>query len=110
MGEVSGIDLFKKVINEKVETPVVFMSGDASLSDAVKAVRMGAFDFLEKPFDSEVLENRLSRAIEKRKKILVELNGIEKRVVEQGLIEKVNDFYQLSSAEREDLARRVSRD
>lgn len=64
LGELSGIDLYKKLRADGVTAPVIFMSGGASLTDAVRAVRMGAFDFLEKPFSAEKLSITIDRALE----------------------------------------------
>ncbi len=64
MGEVSGIDLFRKLLNDGLEVPTIFMSGHASMTEAVAAVQMGAFDFLEKPFATEKLVITIERCLE----------------------------------------------
>jgi two-component system nitrogen regulation response regulator NtrX len=66
LGEISGIDLFRKILNEDVSVPVIFMSAHATTSEAVAAVQMGAFDFLEKPFSIEKLAITLERCLEMR--------------------------------------------
>src|SRR5687767_6940981 len=57
LGEGNGIDLLERIKRGEVtsdrEVPVVMISGNATLADAVRATRMGAFDFLEKPLDRE---------------------------------------------------------
>lgn len=55
MGEITGIELYQRIIAEGYEIPVIFISGQARISDAVKGVQMGAYDFLEKPFVPEKL-------------------------------------------------------
>ena len=49
---IDGLSLFDKMHSENVVVPTIFISGHASLSEAAKAVQMGAFDFIEKPFTS----------------------------------------------------------
>ncbi len=64
MEEISGIELFQKMLGSEILTPVIFVSGNASLSEAAQAVRSGAFDFIEKPFNSEKLAITVQRCLE----------------------------------------------
>ncbi|TMQ73330.1 MAG: sigma-54-dependent Fis family transcriptional regulator, partial [Candidatus Eisenbacteria bacterium] len=61
----SGLDLLSEVMNAAPETAVIMMSGHATIDDAVRATRLGAFDFLEKPVSLErllvLLRNASSR-------------------------------------------------
>ena len=63
MGEISGLQLFEKMRAEKINVPVIFMSGNASLSEAVETIKLGGADFLEKPFEPEQLLICLTRAL-----------------------------------------------
>ncbi|MEJ2117637.1 MAG: sigma-54 dependent transcriptional regulator, partial [Alphaproteobacteria bacterium] len=49
------------------ELPVILMTGHGDVPMAVKAMRDGAYDFLEKPFSSDVLADAVQRALEKRR-------------------------------------------
>lgn len=49
--EMSGLDLQRYLVEHRIETPVVFLSGRADIPKAVEAVKGGAIDFIEKPFD-----------------------------------------------------------
>ncbi|QJR10258.1 Transcriptional regulatory protein TdiR [Usitatibacter rugosus] len=51
MPGMSGLDLQQYLNAHEVEVPVIFLSGRADVSRAVEAVKSGAFDFVEKPFD-----------------------------------------------------------
>lgn len=52
-------------LNERgLRLPVIFISGHADVSTAVRAVQAGALDFLEKPFDDELLVEKIRNAIE----------------------------------------------
>jgi two-component system nitrogen regulation response regulator NtrX len=78
LGDMDGIALFRKLQAEGMAVPTIFISGHASLTEAAAAVKIGAFDFLEKPFTAEkivvatrrclefaILEDRLRRAEER---------------------------------------------
>jgi two-component system nitrogen regulation response regulator NtrX len=59
-----GIDLLKLIININRSTPVIMISGHANVQVAVDAIRIGAYEFLEKPFSSEKLLIYVRRALE----------------------------------------------
>jgi DNA-binding NtrC family response regulator len=59
MPGVSGFDLLEAVRKRSPRTPVIVMSGNAEIHDAVKAMRAGARDFLIKPIDVKGLEEAL---------------------------------------------------
>ena len=60
---ISGLDLQALLTRRGVDLPVVFISGAADLAMAVTAMRHGAADFIEKPFEAAVLVDRLRRAV-----------------------------------------------
>ena len=71
-----GIDLLK-MINEKNKlTPVIMISGHATVQIAVEAIRLGAYEFIEKPFSKEKILNYVNRALEsfelKKEKDIIE--------------------------------------
>src|SRR5262249_43165713 len=55
MPELSGIELLRKLRELKVTIPVIIMTGHGDVPLAVEAMKIGASDFLEKPFDDEVM-------------------------------------------------------
>lgn len=55
MPEITGVDLLKRVKQDKPELPVIVITGHADVALAVEAMKMGAADFLEKPFDDDEL-------------------------------------------------------
>ena len=59
-----GIDLLKLIINKKKLTPVIMISGHATVQTAVEAIRLGAYEFIEKPFSTEKILNYVKRALE----------------------------------------------
>src|SRR5205823_12565365 len=65
-GELDGMATLARMRDALPDVPVVMMSGRAGLSDAVKATKLGAFNFLEKPLSPESVLLALSSAIELR--------------------------------------------
>ena len=65
-GDKDGIDLLKLLMSIDSNIPVVMISGHANVQVAVEAIRIGAYEFLEKPFSSEKLLNYVKRALEHR--------------------------------------------
>ncbi len=59
-----GMELLKLVRRQGLATPIVMMTGVGTMRDAVEAIRSGAYDFLQKPVDSEQLVLLLRRALE----------------------------------------------
>src|SRR5438876_3120738 len=50
MPELDGIELLRRIKSEKPQTHVIMISGHANIQNAVAATRLGAEDFIEKPF------------------------------------------------------------
>jgi two-component system nitrogen regulation response regulator NtrX len=66
-GEMDGMATLERLREEIPDCPVVMMSGRAGLSDAVRATKLGAFTFLEKPLTPEGVLLALSSAMELRR-------------------------------------------
>lgn len=62
----SGIEILKEIRLTDASVPVIMISGQATISDAVEATRAGAFDFLEKPLSRDKVLLGLKNAIEQR--------------------------------------------
>ena len=71
-----GIDLLKLVIKKNKMTPVIMISGHATVKIAVESIRIGAYEFIEKPFSKEKILNYVNRALEssnlKKEKDIIE--------------------------------------
>jgi DNA-binding NtrC family response regulator len=63
MPEISGLDLLKRMKTMAPQTPVVLLTAYGTIQNAVDAMRLGAFDYLLKPFSAEALEAVVRRAI-----------------------------------------------
>ncbi len=64
MPEMDGLELQQKLIELGVGFPVIVMTGHADVPIAIKALKAGAADFIEKPFDHEILVASIRRALE----------------------------------------------
>jgi two-component system, LuxR family, response regulator FixJ len=92
MPGMSGIDLLKRLREMKVDVPVIVITGHGDVPLAVEAMKNGAIDFLEKPFDDEILLDRVKAAIERQ-------GGDSKRNAERAEIE--GKLAALSNRERD---------
>lgn len=63
---IDGIEFLQKLRDSGVETPVIMISGHSTIETAVRATKLGAFDFLEKPLSSEKTLLALRNAIKQR--------------------------------------------
>ena len=64
LGEIDGLTFYRKMQAEGFTAPAIFISGHATLTEAAQAVKMGAFDFLEKPFSAEKIATTVTRCLE----------------------------------------------
>jgi two-component system response regulator FixJ len=66
MPGISGIDLLRRLKELKIGVPVIVVTGHGDVPLAVEAMKIGAAEFLEKPFDDEVLLNVVRSALSKQ--------------------------------------------
>ena len=67
--ELDGIELLKKIVTINPLIPVIVITGHGTVDMAVNAIKNGAYDFIEKPFNSEKIIILSKRAIESAKLI-----------------------------------------
>jgi two-component system response regulator FixJ len=99
MPEISGIDLLRRLKELKIGVPVIVVTGHGDVPLAVEAMKIGAAEFLEKPFDDEVLLNAVRSALSKQ-------NTDSKREAERAAID--SRLAALSNRERDVLQGLVS--
>lgn len=63
--DFSGIEVLRRIRNQRPEMEVIVLTGHASLETAIEALRMGACDYITKPFDARTVQSTLRRAVEK---------------------------------------------
>jgi len=64
MPGMSGLDLQKQLQQQGCRTPIIFMTGHGDVPMAIRAMKAGAFDFIEKPFQGEALLGRVREALQ----------------------------------------------
>jgi len=64
MPGLSGLDVQKRLADAGIEIPIIFLSGFANVPLSVQAMKEGAVDFLEKPFENQALIDAVQRAVE----------------------------------------------
>ena len=67
MPGIDGIQLCSQLVQSRPDIPVVVMTAFGSLETAIAAIRAGAYDFVTKPIEMELLAMILSRAVERRR-------------------------------------------
>jgi two-component system response regulator DctR len=63
MTGMTGIELFDRLLTRGCAMPVIFLTGHGDVPLAVKALKRGAFDFIEKPFNDNELADRVIEAL-----------------------------------------------
>jgi two-component system, LuxR family, response regulator FixJ len=85
MPGMSGIDLLRKLKSDGVSLPVIVMTGHGDVPLAVEAMKLGAFDFIEKPFDDDALLVSVRGALgvqEKHTRVESQRQEIENRLTQ----------------------------
>jgi len=90
--DISGLDLLARLPTIAPLLPVIIITGHADVPMALQAMRQGAFDFLEKPFDDKVLLNRIAEALT--------VNGDRRRET-AGRMEVIEKVQSLTRRERQ---------
>jgi two-component system response regulator FixJ len=80
MPVMSGVDLLRRLKELKIGVPVIVITGHGDVALAVEAMKVGAVDFLEKPFDDDVLLASVQSALKRQ-------DGETKRHIERLEIE-----------------------
>jgi DNA-binding NtrC family response regulator len=67
MPKIDGLEVLQHVKERYPDTDVIMMTGLSQIQTAVKAMKLGAFDYLSKPFDPDELKHVVDRALERRR-------------------------------------------
>jgi DNA-binding NtrC family response regulator len=77
MPDMDGVEVLIKIKEKWPDTEVVIMTGYGTVKTAVKAMKIGVFDYIEKPFTPEDLDALVSRALERKSLLLEDLGKKE---------------------------------
>lgn len=115
MPEMSGLELVRRLKERGLTLPVVVITGHGDVPLAVEAMRAGVVDFIEKPFDDEVLLRSIRMALDAKvesdvhaeerrrfEQMLATLSGREKEVLRGVVAGKMNKViaYELGISQR----------
>ena len=70
MPVMDGLEFLVKVLKNDADLPVIVISAYGEVATAVEAMKTGAYDFIERPFDMDDLLSRVTRALDKRQLVL----------------------------------------
>jgi two-component system nitrogen regulation response regulator NtrX len=76
--DINGIEILEGVMKSDHPIPVIMISGNSSISDAVKAIKLGAFDFLEKPLSLPKVKITVKKAVEFRQ-LTLQMNQLREQ-------------------------------
>jgi DNA-binding NtrC family response regulator len=65
--DLNGVDVLKKIKSKNPLVEVIIISGYAAIDSAVESLKLGAFDYLEKPFDLNDLISKANQAVQKKR-------------------------------------------
>ena len=78
MPEISGLDLQEKLVSAKTPLPVIFITGHGTVPMSVRAMKAGAVDFLQKPFEEQDLLDAINRAVTRQRERKSKMDQTEK--------------------------------
>ena len=80
---MDGLSFMRRVLTIDADIPVILVTGHGDIALAVRAMREGAYDFIEKPFSPQRLTEAATRAIEKRA-LHIEVTCLRQRLTDRG--------------------------
>ena len=70
MPGLNGLELQKRIANDRTDMPIIFITGHGDIPMTVEAMKAGAVEFLTKPFTDEALLGAIRQAIERSREAL----------------------------------------
>jgi FixJ family two-component response regulator len=71
--DLNGLEVQKRILDDRIEMPIIFITGYGDVRTTVRAMKAGAVEFLIKPFSNDVLLSAIGNAIERSRTALREL-------------------------------------
>lgn len=68
LGDTNGLEVLEQVVEHKSDLPVIMMTGHGDIPMAVRAMKAGATDFVEKPYSEELIISAIQRALDRGEK------------------------------------------
>ncbi|HEU18817.1 MAG TPA: sigma-54-dependent Fis family transcriptional regulator [Deltaproteobacteria bacterium] len=86
--DIDGMHLLRKIKEIDMHCPVIMMTAYSGIRGAVEAIKLGAYDYIAKPFDIEELKFAIARCLESQR-AMVEVNEIRSKKKERFSFEKI---------------------
>ncbi len=67
MPDIDGIEVLRRVKEEWPDIEIIMITGYQTINTAVQAIKLGAFDYIEKPFTPDSILSAIGKAVEQRK-------------------------------------------
>jgi len=87
--DISGVDLHRMLLEKNINSPIIFISGEASIQESIDAMKQGAIEFLVKPFEIDTLIAAVNNAIK------IELKEINLNLLIENLSPREREVYKL---------------
>src|SRR4030066_1176171 len=85
MPEMNGFEVLKKVREKHLNLPIIIITAHGSIENAIKATKLGAFDFMEKPIDRDKLLISVRNAVDQNK-LLLDNEDMKRTIFGEGKI------------------------
>lgn len=72
MPKIGGLELQKRLLAKGATLPIIFLTGHAEVASAVECMKNGAFDFVEKPFSTQALLDKVQQALNRSSRLYAE--------------------------------------
>ena len=92
MPEMGGLEVLQRIRQDSIDTPIIIVSGQGVLADAIKALKLGAWDYVTKPIlDMAEIEHAVNAALEKARLIRENLQYRESLENQAAELKTIND-------------------
>jgi DNA-binding response OmpR family regulator len=107
MPGISGLEVLPQMLTDHPDICIIMLTAVADTETAIEAMRLGAYDYITKPFDLDDLRLRVERALEKRRLMLENREyqrRLEQKVKQQ--VEQIQEYYKqaIEALSREEIA------
>ena len=91
-----GFQALEKILQLNNSIPIIMISGHGNIETAVNSIKKGAYDFIEKPFDSELLIFKIRKALENFK-LKKKIQQLTKKEIQTKIVSKSKSMNKLLS-------------
>lgn len=96
--DIDGMDVVRLIKSARPDTIVVVITGYASVDSAVESMKLGAFDYLPKPFTDDQIKSAVNRAVKQKQSELPSVSAPKTATAEEKLLQKREIFRVLNRA------------